>query len=313
MRVLFWGTPNFALPALRALYGEGHEVVGVVTQPDRPAGRGRRPQPPPVKKWAQQEGVPVLQPEKPVGPDFIEALRQLTPDVSVVVAYGQILRREVLDVPARGSVNVHASLLPALRGAAPIQWAIIRGHESTGITIMRMAEKMDAGPILLQVEEAIGPEETASELAARLAEVGAEAVIAALALMEMDELKEREQDESAATYAPRLDRGDARVEWTLPAVEVARWIRGTDAVPGAWSMLGNGIVKLFRPQPDPDVAHGVEPGTALVANDDAERPLLIACGAGAVWVREVQPAGKRRMPSEAWIRGRGVTEGDRFA
>src|SRR6185437_13991355 len=155
MRVLFWGTPDFAVPSLRALLGEGHEVVGVVTQPDRPAGRGRVVQPSPVKQAAEAEGIPVLQPERARGPEFMAALEELSPDISVVVAYGQILRREVLELPPRGSINVHASLLPELRGAAPINWAIMRGHTETGVTIMRMVEAMDAGPILMQVRESI--------------------------------------------------------------------------------------------------------------------------------------------------------------
>src|SRR5690606_35147613 len=235
VRVLFWGTPDFAIPSLRALIGEGHEVVGVVTQPDRPAGRGRVLQPPPVKEVALQEGIEVLQPERPRGPEFLDALRRLDPEISVVVAYGQILRREVLELPPRGSINVHASLLPELRGAAPINWAIIRGHRETGVTIMRMVEKMAAAPILLQVRGPIAPDERAGDLWTRLSEVGAPALIEALALLEIGELKEVEQDESRATYAPKITREDARLDWTLSAEELDRWIRGLDPVPGAWT------------------------------------------------------------------------------
>ena len=157
MRVLFWGTPSFAVPSLRALLGEGHDVVGIVTQPDRPAGRGRRLTPPPVKVVAAEDDIPVLQPEKPRGPDFERLVRMLEPEVSVVVAYGQILRPEILALPERGSLNVHASLLPELRGAAPVNWAIIRGYDETGVTIMRMVQELDAGPILYQVREPVGP------------------------------------------------------------------------------------------------------------------------------------------------------------
>src|SRR5690606_30408622 len=190
MKILFWGTPEFAVPSLRALLGEGHDVVGVVTQPDRPAGRGRVLQAPPIKVVARDEGLLVLQPERARGPEFLERIAALEPELSVVVAYGQILRREVLDAPALGSINVHASLLPELRGAAPINWAIIRGHERTGITIMRMVEEMDAGPVLLQVAEPIGPDETAADLTARLSEVGAAALVEALMLLEAGELTE---------------------------------------------------------------------------------------------------------------------------
>jgi methionyl-tRNA formyltransferase len=308
VRVLFWGTPAFALPALRALGEEGHVVVGVVTQPDRPAGRGRGVAASPIKREALEEGIPVLQPERAIGDAFLAELRALEPEISVVVAYGQILRPEVLALPPLGSVNIHASLLPELRGAAPIQWAIVRGHETSGVTIMRMEAGLDSGPMILQVPEPIGPEESASELAMRLAEIGAEAVVEALALMEAGAAVEAPQDHGRATYAPKVDRETARLDWTLSAAEVARWIRGMDDVPGAWSPLGAGAVKLFRPRVD-GAASG-EPGTVLAA--DAREGVLVACGSGAVRVGEVQPPGKRRMSAGEWVRGRGVSVGDRF-
>lgn len=308
MRVLFWGTPEFAVPALRALGDEAHDVVGVVTQPDRPAGRGRALGVSAVKRVALEEGIPVLQPERAVGDEFLAALRALQPDVSVVVAFGQILKPAVLELPPRGSVNVHASLLPALRGAAPIQWAILRGYETTGVTIMRMEAGLDSGPILFQVEEPIRPDESGGELAMRLAEVGAEALIDALTLMEAGALSEAPQDHSRATYAPKLDRASARVEWGRPAVEVARWMRALDAVPGAWSVLDGGVeVKLFRPRVEIQAG---EPGTVL--DVDEGEGVLIAAGEHAVRVREVQPAGRRRMAAGEWVRGRGVALGARF-
>lgn len=314
MKVVFWGTPEFAVPSLRALSGEGHDIVAVVTQPDRPAGRGRALRASAVKDVAADEGIPVLQPEKPVGDTFLASLRRLEPDVSVVVAYGQILRREVLDVPARGSINLHASLLPDLRGAAPINWAIARGHERTGITVIRMVEKMDAGPLLLQVAEPIGPDETATDLAVRLSEIGAEALVETLALLEADEIDEIEQDESRATFAPRIQREHTHVDWTRDAVEVGRQLRAFDAAPGAWSTLDGTQVKLFRPLPLPDAAHDATPGTVLdVQALDASEGMLVACGRGAVWVREVQPAGKQRMPTSAWVRGRGIAAGQLLA
>jgi methionyl-tRNA formyltransferase len=313
VRVLFWGTPEFALPSLEALLGEGHEVVGVVTQPDRPAGRGRALQAPPVKRVAEEEGIPVLQPERARGPEFEAQVRALEPELSVVVAYGQILKREILDLPPRGSINVHASLLPELRGAAPINWAIIRGHEVTGITVMRMVERMDAGPVILQVREPILPDESASDLASRLSELGAQALVEALALIEAGEAREVEQDESRATYAPRLEREDARIDWGLGAEEVSRWIRGLDEVPGGWSTVREREVKVYRPLPMPDWEHDAEPGTVLRAEaNDPTAGVLVACGRGAVWVREVKPAGKRRMTASEWVRGRGVAIGDRF-
>lgn len=307
MRVVFWGTPAFALPALRALTEEGHQVVGVVTQPDRPAGRGRSVAMSPVKQTALEEGIPVLQPERARGEEFMEALRRLGADISVVVAYGQILRPEVLELPPGGSLNIHASLLPELRGAAPIQWAIIRGFEQTGVTIMRMEAGLDSGPALFRVEEPIRADESASELAARLSEIGAEALIETLALMEGGGIAEVPQDHERATYAPKLDREQARLDWSLPAVEVCRWIRGLDDVPGAWSPLeGLGPVKLFRPRA---VGGAGEPGEVLEASEEG---VVVAAGAGAVLVGEVQPPGKRRMTAGDWVRGRGVSREARF-
>src|SRR5688572_3104227 len=246
MRILFWGTPGFAVPALQALLGEGHEVTGIVTQPDRAAGRGRALRPSPVKLAAQDEQLTIFQPERARGAEFIAAIRAVQPDVSVVVAYGQILTREVLDVPPLGSINVHASLLPELRGAAPINWAIRLGHDVTGVTIMRMVEKMDAGPIIHQVTEPIADEETASDLWTRLSELGAEALVEALALMEIGAADERPQDEARATYAPRLTREMTHVDWSDTADAVGRQIRAFDEIPGAWTQHGSEDLKVFR-------------------------------------------------------------------
>jgi methionyl-tRNA formyltransferase len=308
VKVLFWGTPAFALPALRSLSEEGHVVVGVVTQPDRPAGRGREVAMSPIKQEALESGIPVLQPEKARGDEFLAQIRALDADISVVVAYGQILRPEVLAVPRLGSVNIHASLLPELRGAAPIQWAIVRGHAASGVTIMRMEAGLDSGPMLLRVEEPIEPEESAGELGARLAEIGAEALVEALALMENGGIAETPQDHARATYAPKVDRETARIDWSKPADEVALWIRGMDDVPGAWTPHGaRGPVKLFRPKVVNET--GGFPGEVIEAGDGG---VLVACGLGAVRVGEVQPPGKRRMPAGDWVRGRGVAVGDRF-
>lgn len=312
MRVLFWGTPDFAVPTLRALSEEGHQVVGVVTQPDRPAGRGRRMTPSPVRRAAEEDDLPVLTPERPRGDDFLAELRALDPEISVVVAYGHILVREVLDLPERGSINVHASLLPALRGAAPVHWAIARGHDRTGVTVMRMVEAMDAGPILLQQEEPIGESETMSELAMRLSEVGAQTLIEALALMAVDAIEEREQDHERATYAPKVDRETARIDWSRPAVEVANLVRGMDAFPGAWSEREGRPVKLFRPTvlAAAEVEDGPGPGDVVAADPDGG--LVVAAGEGAVAFGELQPSGKRRMEAADWLRGRTVAVGDRF-
>jgi methionyl-tRNA formyltransferase len=311
MRVLFWGTPEFAAPPLRALLGEGFDVVAVVTQPDKPVGRSRSSlQPPAVKQVAAEEGIPVLQPERPRGGDFLSQLRGLQPDISVVVAYGHILPREVIDLPPRGTLNIHASLLPALRGAAPIQAAIREGHARTGVTIMRMVQKLDAGPIVLQLGTPINDDETFGELSLRLSELGAAALIEALTLLDHGKAREEPQDESAATYAPKIDRDTTRVDWSMDAKNVARTIRAYDPRPGAWSTLGNagGDVKLFGARLAPR-GESARPGEVVGANDQG---IVVACGEGSVRVLQAQPAGKRRMTAAEWVRGRGVAAGSRF-
>jgi methionyl-tRNA formyltransferase len=310
VRVLFWGTPEFATPPLRALVGEGFDVVGVVTQPDKPVGRSRsKVQAPPVKLIAEDEGIPVLQPPKPRGPEFLHSIRALAPDVSVVVAYGHILPTPAIDVPRLGTFNIHASLLPALRGAAPIQAAIREGYERTGVTVMRVVPALDAGPIIHQVATPILDDETFGELSLRLSELGALALIEALALLAVGEVVEVEQDDSRATYAPKVDREVARVDWSLDAVTVSRIVRAYDPKPGAFTRLRGADVKLFGARPAP--AAGGAQGEVL----EIEREVMtVKCGAGgAVRVVAVQPAGKKQMSPEEWARGRGVAVGDRFA
>ena len=245
MRVLFWGTPEFALPALRAVEGSGHDVAGVVTRPDRPRGRGRKPASSPVRRCAESRGHRVLTPERPRDGAFVDLVREIAPDISAVVAYGHILSRDLLDAPRLGSLNVHASLLPALRGAAPVNWAVARGHTITGVTVMRMVEAMDAGPILARSEIPIGETDTASLLSQRLAEMGATLLAETLSRLEAGPVEEVEQDHAAATYAPKVSRATARVDWTRDARTVTCLIRGMDAVPGAWSVLKGQPVKLF--------------------------------------------------------------------
>ncbi len=323
MRVLFWGTSDFALPTLRALDASRHDVAGVVTQPDRPAGRGRRMRSTPVRRAADEAGLPTLQPEAPKGDAFLDRLRELSPDVSVVAAYGEILEEEVLEVPARGSVNVHASLLPKLRGAAPVNWAIIRGHARSGVSIMRMVRELDAGPVYRRVAVDVGPRRTAGELFEELSELGASALLETLEALEAGEAEAEEQDHGEATYAPKLDRETARLDWSLPAAELDRWVRGCDPWPAAWSELEDhegerSPVQLFAPEPDPApvkdeggrARRGAEPGTVLLA--DPREGLRVAAGRGVLRIGEVKPAGKRRMEAVEWIRGRGVAAGERF-
>ena len=309
MRVLFWGTPGFATAALRALVGEGFDVVGVVTQPDKPVGRSRsRLEPSAVKQVAEAEGIPVLQPEKPRGDEFLAQISGLAPDVNVVVAYGHILPKAVIDLPPRGTLNIHASLLPALRGAAPIQAAIREQLGETGVTIMRMVPKLDAGPILLQARTPVLADETAGELTLRLSELGAGALIETLALMELGLAKPTEQDERLATYAPKLTRESAQVDWLRSAHQVSSHVRAYDPKPGAWGRINGGEVKLYGARLAPRGSNR-EPGDVIAI--DAEG-MLVACGGGAVRIAAVQPAGKRRLTPAEWMHGRGVAVGDRF-
>jgi methionyl-tRNA formyltransferase len=309
MRVLFWGTPEFATPALRALIGEGFEVVGAVTQPDRPVGRSRSMvQSSPVKQIAVDEGIPVLQPERPRGDDFVAELSGLSPDLSVVVAYGHILPKAVIDLPARGTVNIHGSLLPSLRGAAPIQAAIRDGFVETGVTIMRMVPALDAGPIILQTRTEVLEDETYGELSLRLSELGALTLVEALSLMELGDSREQPQDDSVATYAHKIDRSTTWVDWSASAANVCRLIRSLDPKPGAVTMLRGSEVKLFGAKLAP---HGLSTMSGQIQSIDDDG-LTVACGEGAVRITVVQPAGKRRLSPNEWARGRGAAVGDRF-
>ncbi len=318
MRILFWGTPDFAVPALRALIGEGHDVVGVVTQPDKPRGRSRSQlDPSPVKQAALAESIPVLQPEKPRGDEFMNAVRALEPDVSVVVAYGRILPQAVIDLPPMGTLNIHGSVLPKLRGAAPLQAAILQGFTETGITIMQMVPALDAGPMLHVLRTPISADETYGDLHDRLAELGALGIVQALALIEADVAEPIAQDDAESTYAPKIDRELARLDFRATATQVSRVTRAFDPRPGAFARLRDTEVKCFgvRVVGDgtddalDDPTRASPPGTVRLADADG---LLVRCGVGAVRFTEVQPSGKARLTPLAWSRGRGVATGDHF-
>lgn len=318
MRILFWGTPDFAVPPLRALLGEGHDVVGVVTQPDRPRGRSRSQlDPSPVKRVALEEGVPVLQPEKPRGEEFLDAMRALAPDISVVVAYGHILPKAVIDLPPLGTLNIHASLLPVLRGAAPIQAAILQGMPETGVTIMQMVPALDAGAMLHVVRVPIGEETTYGDLHDQLAESGAMAIVQALAMIETGVSRAIAQDDALSTYAPKIERSMARLDFAKPAVLVSRVARAFDPRPGAFAPLRGMEVKCFGARVEGDGTDAAldepmrasPPGTVRQCD---ETGLVVRCGTGAVRFLEVQPSGKPRMTTGAWARGRGVQAGDAF-
>lgn len=304
MRVVFWGTPDFAAPALRALVGEGFEVVGVVTQPDKPQGRSREIIASPVKQIAIDEEITLFQPRNAKEANLFERLDQLKPDVSVVVAYGHILPQKIIDLPKLGTLNIHASLLPTLRGAGPIQAAIRLGHTVTGVTVMRVVQALDAGPMLLQAEAPILEDETYGELQVRLSELGALTLVEALTLVSLGKAKETPQDDSRATYAPKVTRETSRIEWKDTALEVSRLIRASDPKPGAFTKTPKGDVKMFGPK----VMDGIrgKPGEVLKATGE----LVIACGLDAVRISEVQPAGKSRMSAHDWSRGRGTKVGD---
>jgi methionyl-tRNA formyltransferase len=310
MRVLFWGTPDFAVPALRALIGEGFEVATVVTQPDKPVGRSRSIlEAPPVKKVALEESLRVLQPERPRGEEFIAQIKKLAPDISVVVAYGHILTTEVIELPRLGTINIHASLLPKYRGAAPIQAAIRGGDAETGVTIMRMVRALDAGPSIHQVRTPIPADETYGELQMRLAELGALALIEALALIGMGAATEVAQDDTLATFAPKVDRAVTRVGWAGSASDVARTIRAYDPKPGAVSRVKGAEVKLFGARLAPSTTSAA-PGEVLQIDDGG---MVVACGTGAVTISSVHPAGKKRITPVEWLRGRGISLGERLS
>lgn len=308
MRIVFFGTPDFAVPSLHALLTAGLDIACVVTQPDRPRGRSRSTlSASPVKDAAIDLGLPLLQPERPAGDVFLETLRRYDTDLGVVVAYGHILRQEVLDVPRQGMVNVHASLLPRLRGAAPIEWAILNGDHETGISIMRMTAGLDSGPVIRREHTPVGKTETKGELRSRLAHMGALTLVASLT--EGDDLQDGEpQDDDRATLAPKINRELCRIDWTADAEACVRRIRAFDPEPGAWSLLEGETVKLFDARVSSNAVESAAPGTIVRAGDR----LLLATGDGAVMVREIQPAGRRRMPVSDWVHGRASPQGQQF-
>ena len=321
MRVVFMGSPEFAVPCLSALVGAKHDVALVVSQPDKPAGRGGQVTPPPVKAAALELGLPTLQPKSARTGELEAALRDSHAELAVVVAYGKILPRAVLDALPRGCINVHASLLPKYRGAAPVQWAVIDGETETGVCIMQLDDGMDTGPVLLERHVDIGSEETSGELLARLAPVGAGALIRALATL--DSLKPRPQDHSKATHARMLTKADGAIDFTEPAALVGSRIRGVDPWPGPQALLRGQVVKLFRaraiaspihpyrssdPHDDTVTLRGSKAGT--VTHVDANG-LHVVCGDGeAVVIREVQAPGRKRLPALQFAAGRGVAVGD---
>jgi methionyl-tRNA formyltransferase len=304
MKILFYGTPEFSLPTLEAVLRR-HEVVAVVTQPDRPAGRGQHLAQPPVKRRAEAAGLPVLQPRRVRDPGWAERLRDVGADVAVVIAFGQILPRPVLDAPRRGSINVHASILPRYRGAAPIAWAIMRGERETGITTFQMDEGMDTGPVLLAASTPIGPEETAGELAERLSRLGADVLIDTLA--RLDALTPTPQRDADATLAPRLKKSDGDLDWTRPAREIVDRVRGCNPWPGASAATAAGPLRIWRARPL-ERAASAPPGTLVAAGDT----LGVAAGEGLVLPVDVQPESRRTITWPEFLRGARLAAGARL-
>jgi len=294
LRIIFLGTPEFAVPTLERCVEAGHEVVAVFTQPDRPKGRGQKDAAPPVKQAALRLGLTVHQPERAKHPEVIEQLRAFAPDAMVVVGYGQILPQSILDIPPRGIINVHASLLPKYRGAAPIQWAIARGEKYTGVTTMRIDAGMDTGDMLLSWQTPIGPEETAAELAPRLATAGADLLVRTLA--NLDSIVPQKQNTALATYAPILKREDGKIDWSMTAGEILNRMRGFVPWPGCYGFLRGQRTHVWKA-----ALSGEKIATGELRAKDQH--LYVGCGDGAIELLEVQLEGKKRMPAAAFLNG----------
>jgi methionyl-tRNA formyltransferase len=308
IRTVFMGTPEFALATLEGLLAAGLKLVGVYTQPDRPSGRGKQLTPPPVKQLAVAHGIPVYQPLKLRLPEVVAELQALAPDLIVVVAYGQILPKSVLDIPRYGCINVHASLLPKYRGAAPINQAIIDGATETGVTTMFMDVGLDTGDMLVKRTTPIGPFETAGELHDRLAILGREAMAETLARLLVGTLVGERQNDALSCYAPMLKKEQGQIDWTRPALEVHNRVRGLDPWPGAFTLLGGEPLKLARTRPD-DEPHAQAPGTVLGADRDGVR---VACGQGVLSVGELQLPGRKRLAAADFLRGCTLPVGTRL-
>ena len=308
MRLVFAGTPETALPSLEAVLASGHELAAVVTRPDAPSGRGRRLTPSPVAERATQAGVEVLKPPRPRDADFLDRLAALAPDCCPIVAYGGLIPKTALDIPARGWVNLHFSLLPAWRGAAPVQHAVLAGDEVTGAATFQLEEGLDTGPVYGVVTEEIRATDTSGELLARLARSGAGLLAATLDGIADGSLQPRPQPDEGVSLAPKLTVEDAHVDWRTPALRVDRLVRACTPAPGAWTTFRDERLKLGPVRPVPEVT-GLPPG-ALRADRSG---VLVGTGSSAVVLGEVRPQGKRAMPAADWARGVRLTPVDTLA
>ncbi|OGW49298.1 MAG: methionyl-tRNA formyltransferase [Nitrospirae bacterium RBG_19FT_COMBO_42_15] len=304
MKIVFMGTPEFAVPSLNALLSSKKEITAVVTQPDKPSGRGKKLTPPPVKAAALNSGVAVLQPERIKDEEFVNTLREINPDVIVVAAYGKILPKDIIRLPRYGCINVHASFLPRYRGAAPINWAIINGEKETGITIMQMDEGLDTGSILLQKGIEITKEDTAGTLSNKLSKIGAELLIEGLNAIEKGEIKLIPQDNSKASYAPMLKKEDGQIDWTKGAEDIYNMVRGMDPWPGAFTYYKGELWKVWKVRHG-DTGKGLA-GEILAADKDR---IDVASKDNVISIIEIQPANKKRMTVSVFLRGHKVEAG----
>jgi methionyl-tRNA formyltransferase len=309
MRIVFFGSPPFALPTLERLMASSHEVVGVVTQPDKPRGRGQRVSEGPVKAAARERGLAVLQPERLKTPDFLQALRALAPDLGVVAAYGKILPEDVLQIPPAGLINVHASLLPRWRGAAPVEYAVMAGDEETGVTIMRVVRQLDAGATLASVRLRIGHDDTAGEVEAELGRIGAALLVEVVDHLAAGRATETPQDERLVTYAPRLAKAAGAIDWTRPAAALHNQVRGLHPWPHAYALLDAARYILLRTAVQPAGGASAPPGSVIEASADR---FVVATGDGALRLLELQPEGRRAMSARDFLAGRPVQVGARF-
>lgn len=306
MKIVFMGTPDFAVPCLQALLDNKYDVAAVVTQPDRAKGRGNKPAAPPVKVLAQQSGIPVYQPERVKTPETVELLKKLKPNAIIVVAFGQILSQEILDIPAYGCINVHASLLPKYRGAAPINWCIINGEKSTGVTTMYMDKGLDTGDMIIARETPVGSEETAGELHDRLSVIGAQTLIETMKLIEAGKAPRVPQNNDEATYAPIMTKALGRVDWSKDAEAVKNLIRGVYPWPGAFSSYKGKNFKIFKAEISNINVKNEKYG--LITRVESES-FTVSCGLGSLKIKEIQFENEKRMSVEAYLRGHNIEEG----
>ncbi|MEA1851910.1 methionyl-tRNA formyltransferase [Cytobacillus sp. FSL W7-1323] len=302
-KIVFMGTPDFSVPVLRSVIQAGYEVIAVVTQPDRPVGRKKVLTPPPVKVEAQKHGIPVLQPEKVKNKEDLQAVLNLEPELIITAAFGQILPKQLLDAPKYGCINVHASLLPELRGGAPIHYSIIQGKEKTGITIMYMAEKLDAGDILTQVEVEIAKDDTVGSLHDKLSEAGSKLLLETLPPLLKGDLLPKQQDENLATFAYNIKREEEKIQWSKPALEIYNHIRGMNPWPVAYTTLSDAVMKVWASVIIESKSNQV-PGTIVGLEEDG---INVSTGDGQILkLTEIQPSGKKRMKAKDYLRGAGA-------